>query len=87
MKTYYQQNGRYPASWSNDNVKTWFTKAEVIYTNGAASASPTLQPDFSNTNKGDIAGGVVGGVIAFSLIGLPAFLLLRRRRRGSGSGS
>jgi hypothetical protein len=25
VKEYYQNNGRYPASWSSDDVKGWFT--------------------------------------------------------------
>ncbi|KAJ3938676.1 uncharacterized protein N0V96_011407 [Colletotrichum fioriniae] len=47
----------------------------------SSSASSTSQPDSDGPSKGAIAGGVVGGVAAIALVGLGAFLFLRRRKK------
>ncbi|KAL0764874.1 hypothetical protein CaCOL14_012680 [Colletotrichum acutatum] len=47
----------------------------------SSSASSTTQPDSDGPSKGAIAGGVVGGVAAIALVGLGAFLFLRRRKK------
>lgn len=84
VKTYYQQNGLYPASWNNDVVKAWFTKTESNNTASNISNSttfPTSRPGPSGSNAGAIAGGVVGGVVALVLIIVLVLFLLRRRSR------
>ena len=48
--------------------------------NPSASASPPA-PARSSTNKGAIAGGVVGGVAGLALIAALVFCIFRRRRR------
>ena len=82
VKAYYQQNGRYPTSWSSDVVKTWFTKAAANNTANVNSTSPSAFPKSSfGARKGALAGGIVGGIAALSLIVLSVLYLLRRRRR------
>ncbi|MDI1490944.1 MAG: hypothetical protein OHK93_002149, partial [Ramalina farinacea] len=82
VKAYYKQNGSYPTSWSNDVVRTWFTKAVANNTvtpfTDAGPASPTSS---LGARKGALAGIIVGGVAALTLIGLFVLYLLRRRRR------
>lgn len=84
VKTYCQQNGREPASWSNDIAKSWFTESSV--TESAPQrpdpASQTGLVDSSRSmNINAIVGGTVGAVAAIAFVALLALFLLRRRRR------
>lgn len=83
VKTYYQQNGREPASWSNDIVKAWFTRTESNTTGSAphnsGTAGQTGSPKSSEIDTGAIVGGTVGGVAAVVVIALLMIFFLRRR--------
>ncbi len=93
VKSYYQRNGRGPASWSNGVVQAWFTETTSNHTDPSSTpstpqpGSPTPQPGLpgsprsSKNNIGAIAGGTVGGAAALALIALFVFFLLRFRRQ------
>jgi hypothetical protein len=63
VKTWYNENGLYPASWSNATVESWF--------------NPTVK--HTSSNLAAVAGGVVGGILGLLLLGLVAWFFLRRR--------
>ena len=86
VKAYYQQNGRGPASWTNDVVQAWFTEPTSNHADSSSTPStpqPGLpgSPGSSESDTSAIAGGTVCGVVGFALIALSAFFLLRRHRR------
>ena len=92
VKTYHQQNGRYPAKWDNDLVKAWFTETKSKPENPTTTAdvpsttstpAPNSEEKNSGSKTGAIAGGTVGGVAALAIISLLAFFLVRRQRRGA----
>ena len=95
VKAYYQQNGTYPTFWSNDIVKTWFTKAAANNTvppnSGTSSAPAPPLPSFAlptgspGTRKDTLVGGISGGIAALALITLLVLYLLRRRRHGAAA--
>ncbi len=86
VKAYYQQNGRNPASWTNDIVRTWFTHpgSNPMDSNINSSIPQTKTPTLSassKTRRDAIAGGSVGGIAIVAIIALFTFISLRRRRR------
>lgn len=96
-KAYIEQNGRYPSSFSDPVVESWFNKSSK-YTGpreGASDcrllqtesttvspASPTASaPGHSHkSDAGAIAGGVVGGIAAVTVI-IAAFYFWRRHAK------
>jgi hypothetical protein len=74
VKSWYKQNGRYPASWDDPVVKSWFIDASA---NTSANANPSSS---SHSSTGAIVGGVVGGVVGLLLVGALTWFLVRRRR-------
>ena len=89
VKAYYQRNGRGPASWTNDIVQAWFTKTTWDHTDSRNYTDPRSSPSIphaglsslpgsSKSSTGAIAGGTVGGVVAFMLIALGASIFIRR---------
>ena len=88
VKKYYQDNGRFPAKWDNDLVKAWFTRSETESENlntatDVTASVPASEEKSTGSNTGAIAGGAVGGIAALVIIGLLAFFLIQRRRRGA----
>ena len=82
IKAYYRQNGRYPASWTNDVVKSWFTTEAASNGTSNQTVSPaSSQPGSPKSHTGAIVGGIIGGVVALAVIALGAFFSVRRRRR------
>jgi hypothetical protein len=75
VKSWYKQNGRYPASWDDPVVKSWFIDASA---NTSANANPSSS---SHSSTGAIVGGVVGGVVGLLLVGALTWFLVRRHRR------
>ena len=79
VKTWYKQNGRYPASWDDPVVKSWFIDASTNpSTNTSTNATPSSS---SHSSTGAIVGGVVGGVGGLLLVGALVWFVIRRRRR------
>lgn len=74
VKAFYQQNGKYPASWTNSLVRDWFEKNE---TNSNSHSPP--RTGSSNRTRG-IVGGLVGGIAASAALFIFVFFLLRHRR-------
>lgn len=64
VKAWYNEHGRYPASWSNATVEAWFLP---------------MSQSASNSKLPAIAGGVVGAVLGCLLLGTLAWCGLRRR--------
>lgn len=84
VKAFYQQNGRYPSSWTSSVVQSWFEKNESNSTPSfTPSSTPTRLPapamDFSNRTRA-IIGGSVGGFAAVVVIFIFAFFFLRRHQ-------
>jgi hypothetical protein len=63
VKAWYNEHGRYPATWSNATVEVWFTG--------------TGPPGSRNITA--IAAGIAGVVVGLVLLGLLAYFLMRRR--------
>ncbi len=88
----------YDPSWSRTHSfasSTSSTSSSESSTTATATTSQTSAATTSSdggdggggskTNVGAIAGGTVGGVAAIGLVGLAAFLLLRRKKKGKDS--
>ena len=66
VRSWYDEHGRYPASWYNDTVAAWF-------------GDPPAKQWFSKT--GIIVGAAVGLVAVLLLIGAVTWFCLRRRSK------
>ena len=64
--------------WQDPTVESYFSRNQT--TNKAAISPPPVKP--SSTNKGAIAGGVVGGIACLLVLTLLVYLLYRRKQRG-----
>ena len=98
IKAYYEQNGQYPSSWTNDVVKDWFTNPgmdKINTTNTTSttddssqdnSTSPVSSPSATSHSgsSGTNKGAIAGSVVGrVAAVALIAFLLRPRNRNHS----
>ncbi|KAK5165294.1 uncharacterized protein LTR77_009392 [Saxophila tyrrhenica] len=83
VRTHLKSSGRYPSSWSDDTVKSWF----IGEPNSSSASTSSSNSSDDSTNVGAIAGGVVGGVVGLAAIVALIWLVLRKRKSTSASQS
>ncbi|KAJ6446137.1 3-beta hydroxysteroid dehydrogenase/isomerase [Purpureocillium lavendulum] len=75
----------FPSSTSTTSQSSTTASSTTSQTSAATTTGGGEGGGGSSTNVGAIAGGTVGGVAALGLVGLAAFLLMRRKKKGKDS--
>lgn len=95
VRTYIDQHGTFPTTWSDSTVETWFTEkrvlsielitwlvAKAVLTEGEnPSSSPPNPSKPQSLSGGQIAGAVIGSIAGIALIISGLFYLRRRHQQ------